>query len=407
MDLGPVTVCDGSTALVEPAAAPGGLGESGVAVPVTCSRDSDCRDREACACGRCTVPFCTVSSDCPAPRICNFSQNRCDLPCTTDEDCGDAENCISSVCRGRCADDRDCQHDELCDGKNVCVSVDCSDDTRCRLGDHCDVQHTPRQVLEPAAVTTSDGIVLYLDLADPTAPDARSIWRAVSGDGVHFTLDPDHAVIDSARAPSAVVDPSGLVYIYYEGDTSIEVATSPDGVSFDAGTPVLAGTDLHAPTAVHTDAGVVLYYATTAGIGLATGPVGGPLDDHGVVLAPADVEVGDGTPGTAFWIGITTLASPHAIIAGPDGAQTIHLWFAGFGQESSPADKFGTETPTPPNFSVGFAAADLDAPDELHPWPYGPVADRVEVFTDHRNELGPSAIDAGGDRFLMYYVDAS
>jgi len=29
------------------------------------------------------------------------------------------------------------------------------------------------------------------------------------------------------------------------------------------------------------------------------------------------------------------------------------------------------------------------------------------VFTDHRNELGPSVIDAGGDRFLMYYLDAA
>jgi hypothetical protein len=126
-----------------------------------------------------------------------------------------------------------------------------------------------------------------------------------------------------------------------------------------------------------------------------------------VVLAPTDVDVGDGTPGTAFWIGITALASPHAIVSGPAGGETLHLWFAGFGQESSPATRFGTTEAIPPNFSIGFAAADPSTPGELYPWPYGPVADRVVAFLEHRDELGPGAVDTGDDRYLLYYIDAA
>jgi hypothetical protein len=263
-------------------------------------------------------------------------------------------------------------------------------------------------VLEPAPVVTPDGIVLYLDLADPSLPDQRAIWRAVSSDGIHFRIDPAMPVIVDARAPSAVLDGDKLfVYVEQADGAALRVVSSFDGVTFSGPTTVLAGTDLHAPTAVHQNGNVALYYQHGDSIGLATGGTEAPLDDHGLVLRPADADVGDGTPGTAFWIGITTLASPHAIIAGPDGAPTIHLWFAGFGQESSPAQKFGQTTPIPPNFSIGFAAADVDQPDVLSPWPYGPVADRVEAFLDHRDELGPAGVDAGDDRFLLYYIDAS
>jgi hypothetical protein len=122
-----------------------------------------------------------------------------------------------------------------------------------------------------------------------------------------------------------------------------------------------------------------------------------------VVLTPGDVEVGTGAPGTAFWMTITRVQSPHAVLAG----DAVHLFFSAFGVESADATKYGMTEPIPANFSVGYAAARASAPDVLTPWPYGPVFDRVEAFLDHRDELDPAVIDAGGDSFLMYYIDAS
>jgi hypothetical protein len=311
------------------------------------------------------------------------------------------------VCRGHCTKSSDCQHGESCNSSHVCDTTECADDTGC-FGLTCEIQRTPTQVLEPGPVVIGNQIVLYLDLAAPGTPDQRGIWRAVSTDAIHFTLDPEYPVlsdpVDSLRAPFALQD-GNAIYVYYErndGD-DLEVASATDGTTFGPPTTLLGGPDVHAPTAIHDAGSVILYYERASSIGLATGAVGAALDDQGVVLAPADVDVGDGTPGTAFWIGITTLASPHAEVI--DGQ--IHLWFAAFGQESAPATKDGAPSPIPPNYSVGYAGTELAAPGALTPWPYGPVADRVEGFLDHRDELGPAAIDAGDDRFFMYYVDAS
>src|SRR6185369_13212851 len=112
---------------------------------------------------------------------------------------------------------------------------------------------------------------------------------------------------------------------------------------------------------VHVAGGVVLYYQRTdgTGIGLATGAPGEALTDRGVVLAPADIEVGTGAPGTAFWIGITRVQSPHAVLAG----DAIRLFFSAFGVESADATKYGMTEPIPANFSVGYAAARASAPD--------------------------------------------
>ncbi len=411
-DLGPALVCLGDQALGPPAAQPGGLCIGpGVPAAAGCLADRDCKSREACVCGRCTIAYCAVASDCAAPRVCTFAQHRCDLPCSSSSQCGDVEECIAGVCRGRCATSVDCQHGEFCDSNHVCSTDDCADATGCRGGEHCEIQRSPRQALEPAPLAIDGTVVLYLDLAAPNLPDQRAIWRAVSRDGIHFAIDPPNPILDdpqSVRAPSAVRD-GNLTYLYFEhGDgTELRVATSPDGIAFGTPTTVLAGPDVHAPTAVHVAGQVVLYYEHANAIGLATGAPQSKLTDKGIVLRPQDVVVGDGTPGTAFWIGITQLASPHAILAGPAGGQSVHLWFAAFGQESPPAQKFGMTTPIPPNFSVGFAAADPGTPDRLSVWPYGPVADRIEAFLDHRDELGPAAVDTGDDRFFLYYVDAT
>lgn len=398
-DLGPATVCLGSEALVAPESTPGGLCVPGGApAPAACATDAACGSRESCVCGACTIAYCAAASDCAAPRICNFSAHRCDLPCTSGTACGDVADCIGGVCRGRCATTADCQHGEFCDSNHVCFSDDCASVADCQGLERCELQRVPRAVAEPAPVHVPGGLVLYLELDG-------AVWRAVGTDGLHFTIDPGLPVLADARAPSAVVE-AGVTYLYFErGDgAELRVATAADGTRFGPSTVVVAGPGVHAPTAVHTAAGVACYFERAGAIELATGPREALLDERGAVLTPVDVQVGDGTPGTAFWTPVTRLSSPHAILAGPAGAQTIRLWFAALGTESPPAEKFGEPAPIPPNDSIGYAAAEPADPGGLHVWPYGPVADRIEAFLDHHDERAPAVVEAGGG-FRMYYLD--
>ena len=203
----------------------------------------------------------------------------------------------------------------------------------------------------------------------------------------------------------------GLTYLYYEhGDgTELRVVTSPDGITFGNATTVLVGPDVHAPAAVHLDDGsVVLYYERGDGlsVGLATGQPLGMLRDDGDVLTPTDVEVGDATPGTAFWTPVLAIHSPHALLAGPPGAQTIHVWFSAFGTESAPAMQFGVITPIDPNYSVGFADAAPTSPAALVVWPYGPVVDHVESFLDHHDDFQPGVVGLDDGTWFLYDVDA-
>ncbi|MGE0547788.1 MAG: hypothetical protein AB7O24_26565 [Kofleriaceae bacterium] len=410
-ELGPARVCLDRAGFAPPSSPPGGLCVPGAAEqPSACTDSSECDSRESCVCGVCTIAYCATSSDCDAPRICNFSEHRCDLPCSSNDQCGDTAECIGGICRGRCASTVDCQHGEFCDDAHVCYSDDCSADTDCLGLERCEIQRIPRQVLEPSSVNLGGEVALYLDVAIPGLLDQRAIWRAVSRDGVRFTVDPALPVLDDAasvRAPSVVID-RGTTYVYFEYGDGLElrVASSADGIMFGAPITVLTGPDIHAPAAIHVGDDVVLYYERAGSIALATGPIGGAVEDRGVVLSPSDVQVGDGTPGTPFWTPVTELASPQAMIAGPSGAELIRVWFVGFGQESGPATKFGEPMAIPPNYSIGFAAASVSEPAALSVWPYGPVVDRVEAFLEHREELAPSVVELPTG-FRLYLVDAS
>jgi hypothetical protein len=401
-DLGSVQVCLGEQSFGPPGSPPGGLCVPASEGAIACGADADCASREVCVCGRCTVAFCATASDCTAPRFCNFSQHRCDLPCNPGS-CATGEQCLGGVCRGRCLDSTDCQQGEVCEA-NVCIGDDCSDATGCLAAERCDLQRVPQQVLEPSPVVDGDRTVLYLDLAPPAQPDARAIWRATSSDGIHFTIDPLGPVLAAARAPSAIVD-GGITDLYFEAQGGLHVARSDDGIAFDAPVAVLANAG--APAALLVDGSVIVYYTRGGAIGFATGLLGEPLADGGIVLAPSDAQVGDGTPGTAFWTPITELASPQAIVSGPGGARTIHVYFAGFGTESPPGSSFGMPEVIPPNFSVGFAAAELADPGALSVWPYGPVADRIDTFLTHLDELGPATVEPASGTFRMYYVEAT
>jgi len=237
-DLGPAQVCLGNEFLGPPASTPGGLCFAETTQEARCTGDDQCRSRELCVCGRCTIAYCATASDCPADRICSFSEHRCDLTCFSGSDCPDGAECRNGVCRGRCIDESDCQTGEVCSSQNVCVTADCEDDDGCLAGERCRVQRTPRQVLEPSPAIDGRQIVLWLEVSDENQLDQTAIWRAVSEDGLHFTMSPAAPVVEdglTARAPSVIRTPEGWV-MYYEVDAGAEirVVTSLDGVSWTA-----------------------------------------------------------------------------------------------------------------------------------------------------------------------------
>ncbi len=426
-DLGPVQVCLGNQYLGPAESPPGGLCFDQNISETPCGRDTDCGSREACVCGRCTVAYCAAASDCAAGRVCTFAEKRCDVPCFSDDECagpGDAV-CFNGVCRGRCLDDSECQTGEICDSRNYCATVDCEDETGCLAGERCSVQRVPRQVLEPSplAVTTpTRQIVVWLEVSDEVQVDQTEIWRAVSADGIHFAMSPASPVVvdgTTARAPSVIRTDGGYA-MYYEvdGGAELRVVTSTDGITWtDPETALVGGVGpsaARAPAAVALpDGTVAVYYqiGDGAAIGLATGAVGGPLDDRGPVLRPEDVTVAPGAPGAPFWDDVVRVRSPFAAVTESADGASLRLWFAAFGRESADSFQFGEIVPMPPNHSIGYAGAPLDDPGALSAWPYGPVADRVSAFLSHHEELTPGVVQLPGevgadDAYLMYYVEA-
>jgi len=420
-DLGPAPVCLGNQYLGPDGTAAGGFCFDRSAIEAPCTTDGDCRSREACVCGRCTVPYCATQSDCAADRVCTFSQHRCDLACGDAGDCAPGEECSNGACRGRCATSAECQTGEVCSSRNFCVTDDCATDGECAGAERCHVQRVPRLVLEPFAVATAAAVVLYLEVGDDAQPTQRAIWRATSADGVHYRFDPARPVLEdagAAHAPSLVATATGWALYYEAGDgAAIKVATSTDGVGFGAPTVALTGgvgaAAIHAPSAVALpDGTVAVYFQRGAAIEVATGPLGGALTGRGVVLAPADVTIPPGAPRAPFWDAVVALRSPHAAVTAGAGGPSLRLWFAGFGRESADSQQFGMDVAIPANYSIGYAAGDVADPTRFTPWPYGPVVDRVAAFLDHRQELGPGVVqlvdgDGPAPRYLMYSVEAS
>ncbi len=423
-DLGVVQLCLGNELIGPPATDPGGLCIAGTSAEAPCAGDSDCRSREACVCGRCTVPYCTVNSDCPSGRTCSFSENRCDVVCAETSDCADGEQCFNNTCRARCATTDDCQTGEVCSANNRCVTADCASEADCIEGERCRIQRVPRVAREPTILDTGSGptrFVMWLELSSETDTEDRAIWRAISADGQRFRIDPARPVKDDggAAAPSILRDGDGYVLYYeYQQGAEIRVATSPDGIAFGDGQLALAGgvgpAAARAPSAVLRGDEVLLYYQIGDGtaIGLARGPLAGALTSLGPVLEPREViDRGDDIAGGA-WLEVEAVRSPAAaIISGPGGPR-LHLWFSAFGRESGDSEQFGEVVPLPPNYSIGYAVTTTDAPQSLLLWPFNPVLDRVSAFLDHGSELDPAVVELVGsdgkptDAYLLYYVDA-
>lgn len=424
-DLGPVEVCFGDQFLGPPASPPGGFCESVDTPQSPCATDGDCRSREACVCGRCTVAYCSAASDCGDDRVCSFSEHRCDKKCSITDECAAKEDCFNGTCRGRCRTTTDCQGGEVCNSLNYCVVAACADASTCLGGETCRVQRTPRQALEPDAIAGDEGparVVLYVELADPFQLDHRHIYRAASPDGRLFTVSPPTPILDDGlddRAPSVVKTDAGW-FLYYEWNAGAElrVARSADGVTFSSPVTALVGgmgpSAARAPSAVLLpDGTIAVYYqiGDGAAIGLAIGAPGGKLTARGPVLRPQDVIVPKGDPGAPFWTDVVAITSPHAAITTSASGPSLRLWFSAFGHESADSLQFGTIVPIPPNYSIGYASGSLAAPDQLTAWPFGPVYDRVDAFLDHRDDLDPAVVQlrTGGApdaAYLLYYVDA-
>lgn len=398
-DLGPVQVCLGNEYLGPPDSTPGGLCFDQATQEAPCTADDDCRSREACVCGRCTIAYCSTASDCSGERICSFSEHRCDLTCFDGGDCPDGAECRNGVCRGRCIDETDCQTGEVCSSQNVCVTADCVDDDGCLASERCHIQRTPRQVMEPSPAIDGEQIVLWLELSDPLQIDQTAIWRAVSRDGIHFTMSPASPVLEDgtiARAPSVIRTSEGWVMYYQAGD-EIRSSTSLDGISWTA--PELAIAAGHSPGAVALpDGSIAVYYQVGVGTAIALGSAD--------VLTPGDVTVPESGTGP-FWADVERVTSPFALLSDGAAGPSLRVYYSAFGRESGDSVQLGEIVAIPPNYSLGYAAGDVGDPGALLPWPYGPIADRVSAFLNHREELAPAVLQLrGDDAYLMYYIEA-
>ena len=96
-DLGPAPVCLGNEFLGPVAAAPGGFCFDRSQVEAPCTGDDDCRSREACVCGRCTVPYCATASDCAGGR--GNADHRCHASSAATVTVGTTSTAIAPVTR--------------------------------------------------------------------------------------------------------------------------------------------------------------------------------------------------------------------------------------------------------------------------------------------------------------------
>jgi hypothetical protein len=420
-----------------PTSDPGGLCSAPAALEAPCLHDRDCRSRESCVCGRCTVQYCTANSDCGPDQVCQFGSvdgNRCVPPCTTDDDCAAGERCQQPRCVSGCETDADCQTGEFCATIGVrrrCAARACGDDGDCASGDVCRIQRRPRAALEPSPLARAragePAVVLWLELSDDRVQTERAIYRAQSTDGLSFRLAPAAPVVTDplgAHAPSAVRLPDGGVIVYYHTDDrgELRAARSAEGIAFEPAATALTASaagvrSLAAPGAVALpDGRVAVYYEVDGGasIDVAVGPPGGALTPLGPALTPASVDIPPNANADApFWTELASVGSPHAsLVVDASGAPQIRLWFSAFGRESGDSRQLGQVVAIPPNASVGVATAPLAAPAEPITWPFNPVFDRISVFVDHRSELGPAGVQLTGpdgaprESFLLFYVSA-
>lgn len=428
-DLGGVEICVADHRLGTP-----DTDLAGFCVPRTtparasCTVDGDCRGRESCVCGYCTVKYCTRNDECGEGRMCDFTLSRCVSVCDDECDCeGPNARCDIGMCQQLCIVDAECQSGEICSlSRARCISVSCSSDDDCFPEEDCIIQREPRTLTEPTLAPNLDGrsLVVFFDMIHngPFERPRHMIFRATTVDGQHWTVDPAAPVIEPPiwgdyRAPTVMQGSGGFVMYVESGDgTGILRAVSPDGRgwTFDPATPVIVPEAsweegrVGAPSVVlGADGYPRLYYEVGdgAGIGvaLASDPEGRTFPagaGRQLVLGPDQVTT------ELLWRNVTRLRSPHAMLGEDfEGAPYYRLYFSARGYESPEAASFGTVGQIPSNYSIGYAASRDGLSFEV--FPYNPVFDRIypNSFVDHASELTPAVVDLG-DRYLLFYTAA-
>lgn len=394
-----------------------------------CYRDDDCAGRESCVCGFCTIKYCTRNDECGEGRSCDFTLSRCVKRCETDCDCdGPNARCDIGMCQQLCIVNSECQSGEICSlSRARCISVPCSGDGDCFPDEECVIQREPRQVTEPTVLIDphTGGLVAFFDMihSGPYERPRHMIFRAVTSDGAHWSVDPAAPVLepdipDDYRAPTVVATATGFVLFLESGaGAGILRAESADGRSwtFAPDTPVLAPSApwedgrVAAPAAVvGPDGRLRLYYEFGQGDGIAVVTADDGLglqipvapDRRTVVLTPGDVTH------ELLWRNVTRVRSPVArVVEDGLGIPRFELLFSARGFESPEASSFGTVEQIPSNYSIGYAASADGETFEVYP--FNPVFDRVvpNTFVNHSSELAPALVVYDG-RTLLFFAGA-
>ena len=392
-DLGPLTVCQDAARIAAPS-----LGAAGLctAAPpaAACAGDGDCRSRERCVCGRCTVAACDSADECGGPGaafVCSFADRRCDRACDVDGDCAAGERCLPGrhVCRGTCATSADCQTGETCQSSSgLCVATVCASDAACG-GRSCALQRVSAVLAEPSPLVDDDGAVdLWLERTD--ADGVPRIWHG-RGDGLQLALDAAPQ-LDGA-APTVARLPDGSYALVFARGTDLYAARSTDGFAWS--TPTRALPNARQPSLLAQPDGTLALWVVDPDGNVTRFTAGADLrfSTPVVALTPEAVR-------TPLWPDVDQLASPFAErYVDADGGPRVRLWFAAHGTETAPSTQFGTPMPTPPDFSVGLAVFDGE---RFIPDAYDPVFDRTTDFINHPSELDPAVVELG-DRWLLYY----
>jgi hypothetical protein len=395
-DLGPLTVCGGGQRIVAPS-----LGNAGLCLPRpderSCSADADCKHRERCLCGLCSVAVCDSADECGPPGgdfVCSFSDRRCDHACDTDAECAAGERCVPGrhVCRGLCSSTADCQRGESCQSSTgLCVITACAAGDECG-GRACALQRIGALLAEPTPLFAAGAAVdLWLERTDADA--IPRIWHG-HGDGTAFVLD--DAPLFAGAAPSAARLPDGSVALVFALGVNLYATRSSDGIAWSAPTPALP--NARQPSLVVLPDGTPLLYAIDPDGNLTrfAGDANLVFDRPVSILTPADVR-------TPLWPDVDALASPFAeLYTEPDAGAPlrVRLWFAAHGTESAPSMQFGSPVPSAPDYSIGLAVS-LDAA-QFTIDAYGPVFERTTDFINHPSELDPAVVRLG-ERWLLYY----
>jgi hypothetical protein len=404
-DIGPLTFCESDRRIGPLALGAGGLCRAGGTFQ-PCATDGDCRSRERCVCGGCTVALCDAADECGPgiDRTCSFDDRRCDRPCQADRDCAAGETCLAGrhVCRGTCAVDDDCQTGESCRrATGECITTTCVSNDDCTGARSCGLQRVPAQLAHPTPIIEHDTITLWLERTDAAPGSTTALWRARSIDGRQFRFDPGAALFPG-RAPTVATWPDHGYLMLFASGSGIGRANSVDGARWQVDS-VAALRNADEPSLVRLGDRFIAYY-TEADPNVSGGRrLARALSDDGVAFSPAGAVLAPAQIASpTLWRDVDGIAAPFAEVRlGANGSDVVRLWFAARGLESAPSLQLGRLVPTPADWSIGEAGS-TDGGATFVVYPFNPVFDRVLDFLTHPSELDPAVITWHGTDWMFY-----